>query len=57
TLPMVAIGGLSERNAAAAVAAGADGVAVVSAIMNAADPAAAAAAIGLQVRQARKGQP
>lgn len=44
-LPLVAIGGMSASNAAAAVAAGADGVAVVSAIMTAADPAAAASAI------------
>jgi thiamine-phosphate pyrophosphorylase len=37
-LPLVAIGGIDARNAAAAVRAGADGVAVVSAIMAAADP-------------------
>jgi thiamine-phosphate pyrophosphorylase len=41
TLPLIAIGGIDARNVAAAVRAGADGVAVVSAIMVAADPAAA----------------
>ena len=40
-LPLIAIGGIDARNAAAAVRAGADGVAVVSAIMAAADPEAA----------------
>ncbi len=40
-LPLVAIGGIDARNAAAAVRAGADGIAVVSAIMAAADPEAA----------------
>lgn len=41
-LPLVAIGGVDARNAAEAVAAGADGIAVVSAICSAADPGAAA---------------
>ncbi|MBB5752149.1 thiamine phosphate synthase [Prosthecomicrobium pneumaticum] len=41
-LPIVAIGGLHAGNVRAAVEAGADGIAVVSAIMAAADPAAAA---------------
>jgi thiamine-phosphate pyrophosphorylase len=40
-LPLIAIGGIDARNAAAAVRAGADGVAVVSAIMASADPEAA----------------
>ncbi len=40
-LPLIAIGGIDARNAAAAVRAGADGVAVVSAIMAAPDPEAA----------------
>jgi thiamine-phosphate pyrophosphorylase len=40
-LPLVAIGGVAATNAGAAIAAGADGIAVVSAIMAAADPAAA----------------
>jgi thiamine-phosphate pyrophosphorylase len=40
--PIVAIGGVSAANAAAVRSAGADGLAVVSAIMGAADPRAAA---------------
>ena len=42
-LPAVAIGGVTEGNAAEAIAAGAAGVAVVSAVAGAADPRAAAA--------------
>lgn len=41
-LPLVAIGGIHAGNAEDVVAAGADGIAVVSAICGAADPAAAA---------------
>lgn len=44
-VPVVAIGGIDAGNAGALVAAGADGVAVVSAICAAADPQAAAAAL------------
>lgn len=44
-LPLVAIGGLHAGNAAEALRAGADGIAVVSAIMAADDPEAAAAAL------------
>ena len=40
-LPVVAIGGITPRNAAAARSAGASGIAVVSAILGGADPAAA----------------
>jgi thiamine-phosphate pyrophosphorylase len=40
-LPLIAIGGMDARNVAAAVRAGADGIAVVSAIMAAPDPEAA----------------
>jgi thiamine-phosphate pyrophosphorylase len=40
-LPLIAIGGIEARNVAEAVIAGADGIAVVSAIMSAADPEAA----------------
>ncbi len=42
SLPLVAIGGIDATNAADAIRAGADGVAVVSAIMAARDPGAAA---------------
>ncbi len=48
-LPIVAIGGVAESNAAAAIAAGADGIAVVSAIMGAADPEKAARALAKRV--------
>jgi thiamine-phosphate pyrophosphorylase len=43
--PIVAIGGISAANADAVRSAGADGIAVVSAIMGADDPMAAAAAL------------
>jgi thiamine-phosphate pyrophosphorylase len=42
TLPLCAIGGITAANAVRAIAAGADGVAVMSAVTMAADPAAAA---------------
>jgi len=51
-LPLVAIGGIQAENAAAVVQAGADGVAVVSAIMAAADPCAAARALKKRVMEA-----
>lgn len=44
-LPLVAIGGIDATNTAEAIRAGADGVAVVSAIMAAHDPKAAAAVL------------
>jgi len=44
-LPLVAIGGIDAKNAGSAIAAGADGVAVVSAIMAAEDPQGAARAL------------
>lgn len=44
-LPLFAIGGLDTANAGAARDAGADGVAVIRAVLAAADPAAAAAAL------------
>lgn len=40
--PIVAIGGIDVRNAAQVIAAGADGIAVISALCTAADPQAAA---------------
>lgn len=40
-LPLIAIGGIDAGNAGAAIAAGADGVAVISAVCGAQDPAAA----------------
>ena len=52
-LPIVAIGGIDHANAAAAIAAGADGVAVVSALCAAVDPTAAAHELALLVDCAR----
>lgn len=52
-LPLVAIGGIHAGNAEAAMRAGADGVAVVSAIMAAPDPQAAAKAIAAAVWRGR----
>jgi thiamine-phosphate pyrophosphorylase len=51
--PIVAIGGISALNAARAIAAGADGVAVVSAICAASDPRAAAQALRAAVDAGR----
>jgi len=51
--PVVAIGGIDAANAARAIAAGADGVAVVSAICAATDPRAAAQALRAAVEAAR----
>jgi thiamine-phosphate pyrophosphorylase len=47
--PVLAIGGIDGTNAASVIAAGADGVSVVSAIMSAEDPSAAAAALSREV--------
>jgi thiamine-phosphate pyrophosphorylase len=47
--PVLAIGGISAGNARAVVAAGSDGVAVVSAVMSAPDPGAAAAELRREV--------
>lgn len=48
-LPLVAIGGIQANNAAAVLGAGADGLAVVSALCSADDPAAAARALHLEM--------
>jgi thiamine-phosphate pyrophosphorylase len=53
-LPLVGIGGLNRNNSAAVIRSGADGVAVVSAIMAAEDPAAAAGDLMQLVSEARK---
>jgi len=52
-LPVVAIGGLTVANLSDLIAAGADGIAVVSAICTAADPAAAARALRQAVETGR----
>jgi thiamine-phosphate diphosphorylase len=51
-LPIVAIGGIDAGNAAAAIAAGADGVAVISAVCAAADPEAATRELRARVDEA-----
>ena len=55
-LPLVAIGGIDSTNAGLAIGAGADGVAVVSAIVAAADPAAAARELRAAITAARPEQ-
>jgi len=52
-LPLVAIGGIKADQAPAVIAAGADGVAVISAVLSAADPAAAARELLAAVSAAR----
>jgi thiamine-phosphate pyrophosphorylase len=52
-LPLVGIGGLKAGNAAEAIRHGADGVAVVSAIVSAEDPAAAARELSQVVAKAK----
>lgn len=52
-LPLIAIGGLNEGNAGQVMAAGADGIAVVSALMAAEDTAAAARALRLAIARGR----
>jgi thiamine-phosphate pyrophosphorylase len=53
-IPMVGIGGISEMNAGDIISAGADGVAVVSAIVASQDPRAAARAIRSAVDAIRR---
>lgn len=55
-VPAIAIGGIAAHNAAAMIAAGADGVAVVSAICAADDPEWAARELVALVRDARAGR-
>jgi thiamine-phosphate pyrophosphorylase len=55
-LPLVGIGGIGTENAAAVIEAGADGVAVVSAILAAADPEAAARTMRRVVDRALAGR-
>lgn len=49
-IPVLALGGVDEHNAAAAVAAGAHGVAVMGAVMRAPDPAGVVASLLREVR-------
>jgi thiamine-phosphate pyrophosphorylase len=52
-VPIVGIGGITADNAAEVILAGANGVAVVSAILNQADPYAAAKELSQKVQQAK----
>lgn len=52
--PAVAIGGINIRNAQSVIAAGADGISVVSAIMSAPDPRLAASELIQVVNQSKK---
>ncbi len=52
-LPVVAIGGIDGRNAGLAMAAGADGVAVASAILGSNDPAGAARSLSEAIQRQR----
>jgi thiamine-phosphate pyrophosphorylase len=52
-VPVVAIGGLTEKTVGAAVAAGAAGVAVSSAVLKAPDPEAAVRALSEALERAR----
>ena len=56
-LPLVAIGGINADNAAQVLRAGADGLAVVSAIVSAPCPRTAAAAIRQQIETTRDEEP
>ncbi|MFB6202788.1 MAG: thiamine phosphate synthase [Halorhabdus sp.] len=53
-IPVVAIGGITTQNAPKVIEAGADGVAVISAITGAADPATATRDLGRAVTDARR---
>ena len=53
SIPVVAIGGIDETNAAAAVAAGADAVAVISALFDATDVGGAARRLADRIERAR----
>lgn len=53
-IPVVAIGGITDSNAAEALRAGADGVAVIAAVMAAADVEQAARALVEVIRDARR---
>lgn len=54
SVPVVGIGGINHRNAAAVIESGASGVAVISAILSADDPAAASGALRKRIDDARK---
>jgi thiamine-phosphate pyrophosphorylase len=51
TIPIVAVGGISAESAASVIRAGADGIAVVSALMSTSDPERAAAELVAAIRE------
>lgn len=53
-IPVVGIGGITRENAASVIAAGASGVAVISAVLGASDPTAAARELAMIVRDGRR---
>jgi thiamine-phosphate pyrophosphorylase len=55
SIPMVGIGGIGPINAAEVIRAGCDGIAVVSAIVSAADPRVAARELTTIIRKAKEG--
>jgi thiamine-phosphate pyrophosphorylase len=54
-IPLVGIGGIGPANAAQVIRAGCDGIAVVSAIVSAADPRSAARELSTLIRKAKEG--
>lgn len=56
-IPLVGIGGLNQDNAAAVISHGADGVAVVSAIVSADDPQSAARQLRAQIDRVKNNEP
>ena len=57
TVPLIAIGGITAVNAAEVIRAGADGIAVISAVLGAPDPLAATRALLEQIRSAARPPP
>lgn len=57
TVPLIAIGGITAVNAAEVIRAGADGIAVISAVLGAPDPLAASRALLEQIRSAARPPP
>ena len=53
-IPVIAIGGINEDNVEEVIRAGADGVAVISAVVAAPDIAAAARRLRQKIEEARK---
>jgi thiamine-phosphate pyrophosphorylase len=56
SIPIVAIGGIDRLNAAGSISAGADGVAVISEVMNARDPEKVTAELVAEVMRAKVGR-